>query len=112
MICTLPDCSKNLKYAIEHGSIFDVFRYGSTAWVELVREARAAYVAGHLDDLVEEDFDLLESNIGEAILIDGREYSQDLPVRIPGQPDLMEVVTYTNDQWQILRLPANFLFYK
>jgi hypothetical protein len=59
----------------------NVFRYGSTAWAELIREARSLYNAGELTEVFEEDIETFESDMaeeasynGEAVLLETPQY--------------------------------------
>ncbi len=81
MQCSSDFISVELRHHLDRGIELhrNEFRYGSTSWAELIREARELYHAGHLNDLVEEDYVLLESDAGELAEFQGRSVLLDTP---------------------------------
>ena len=59
--------SEALSFHIASGEplLNNVFRYGSEAWCELIREARTMYDAGELTELVEDDLETLEGDVAK-----------------------------------------------
>lgn len=57
----------------------NLFRYGSTAWAELIREARALYNAGELPEVFEEDLETFESEMAELAEHNGEQVLLETP---------------------------------
>lgn len=74
--------SPNLEYHIrsERSLLNNVFRYGSSAWGALIREARSEYNAGRLTELYDDDLVTLESDIAEIAVYEDQEVLLEVPV--------------------------------
>lgn len=57
----------------------NLFRYGSTAWAELIREARSLYHLGELTEVFEEDLETFESEMAEVGVFEGEEVLLETP---------------------------------
>ena len=64
----------------ERSLLENVFRYGSSAWAALIREARIEYNAGRLTELYDDDLQTLESELGEIAFFEGREVLLEVPL--------------------------------
>ncbi len=73
--------SEGLRYHLRHSRpIYDcIYRIGSKAYFELICESRKMYRLGYLD-LCEEDIELVNTDIGEFGMFEGRKVALDLPV--------------------------------
>ncbi len=74
--------SDNLKYHLENNIPLSksIFRSGSNAYLDLVNEVRELHNVGFID-LNKKDKWIIESNIGETIILEnGKEVSLDLPI--------------------------------
>ena len=73
--------SNALLYHMKHDLTLseNIFRYGSKAWGAVIREARALYNNGELDDLDFDDYKLLESDMAEIATFQGKEVLLDTP---------------------------------
>ena len=73
--------SEGLKYHIrEKISLSEsVYRPGSKAFFDLINEARARYLAGEIE-VNDDDKDLIESDLGEWGVYEGREVALDFPI--------------------------------
>jgi hypothetical protein len=108
MLALTDNISTDLKKHIESQNLLvnNVFRYGSDRWAEMIREARALYVQGLLDDLDIDDYALLESNAGEFAFIDDRRVLLDCPEPIHEQPGQFEVYIATPAGTQRIQFEA------
>lgn len=81
MMCLTNKISAELEYHLEQSDSLmeNVFMYGSASWGKLIREVRALYNLGLIDDLDEEDFFLLESDAGELAEFEGNIVMLDTP---------------------------------
>lgn len=75
--------SEGLKYHLENSiSLHDnIYRPGSERFFSLVCEARKWYNAGYLS-LLEEDVELINSDLGEWALYEGEEVALDFPIEV------------------------------
>ena len=73
--------SEGLQYHIDNKiPLFEtVYRYGSEKHLALIKEARRLYSRGVID-VIEEDKDILATNLGEIVMLEGREVALDLPM--------------------------------
>ena len=73
--------SEGLKYHIREGiSLLDsVYRPGSKAFFDLINEARARYLTRDIA-LNEDDRELVESDLGQWGMFEGREVALDFPI--------------------------------
>ena len=81
--------SEGLSYHVQEGRrlIYNIYRPLSSNYMALFREARALYNEGILS-VVEDDADLLESNIGEYGIYEGIKVPLDYPISLD---ELMEL---------------------
>ena len=82
--------SEGMRYHIFENSPLSesVYRPGSKAFFDLVNEARARFYAGEIK-LCEEDIFLVESDLGEFDMYQGREVALDYPISVEAD-ELME----------------------
>jgi len=73
--------SEGLQYHIDNKvPLFEtIYRYGSEKHLSLIKEARRLYSRGVID-VIEEDKDILATNLGEIVMLEGREVALDLPM--------------------------------
>lgn len=73
--------SEGLKYHIKEGISLStsVYRPGSKAFFDLINEARARYLARDIA-LNEDDRELVESDLGQWGMFEGREVALDFPI--------------------------------
>lgn len=78
-----PTLSEGLRWHLTEGVPFDrpVFRVGTEKYFALMREARDMYVLGRYRPTSEFERDLLESDLGETGIYEGRVVPLDLPMR-------------------------------
>ena len=74
--------SENLLYHIKNGKPLteNTFRYGSTAFINLWKEARTLYSRNILDVGDEDEHILLETHLGEYAMFEGERVPLDLPM--------------------------------
>jgi hypothetical protein len=91
--------SDNLKYHIENNILLqdNVFRYGSKAWGELICEVRSLYDQGFVLELDEDEYYMLESDVGEMALYENVEVMLNTPQPIWDTDGLCEVFVKTNN---------------
>lgn len=82
------EVSEGLKYHLDNNiSLYEnVYRIYSDAWIALIEEARDLYERDLLA-LNDEDAELVDTDVGEVVLIEGREIYLDAP--LPLEEDLM-----------------------
>lgn len=78
------------------------YRLGSDKWGEFVREARALYNDGKIDDLDEDSFHLLESDAGELAELEGKQVMLEVPTENFDRPGWSYV--YVFDGTHVQRL--------
>ena len=102
MKASLPTSPK-LAYHIERNiSLCDsIYRYASSAWCELICEARKLYELGDVE-LDEDELALIESDAGIKAMFEGREIILDTPDKNWGASGY--VVYVLNDQGNVIRL--------
>jgi len=73
--------SEGLKYHVREGIslVESIYRPGSKAFFDLINEARARHLAGDVD-LSEIDIELVESDLGQWGVYEGREVALDFPI--------------------------------
>ena len=73
--------SESLQYHVDHGAGVEknIFRPGSEAFFALFREARELYLQGKYTPSSDEELELLESNIGEFGMYEGKKVPLDFP---------------------------------
>ena len=108
MKCLSDNISENLRDHLAHDRLLveNVFRYGSPAWAALIREVRALYDEGLIDELDEEDYDLLESDTGELAEFNGMQVMLDTPEVLWDVPNTYEVFVRAEDG-SIRRIEVN-----
>ena len=81
MICKAHIVSPGLQYQLDRNQPLSdpLFRHGTRMWGVVLREARALYQQGLIDDLDEDDFYLLESDAGELAWVGSKEVMLDTP---------------------------------
>lgn len=102
--------SEALKYHIasERSLMENVFRYGTRAWCELIREARALYEAGELTELYDDDLETLEGDIAKiAIHPDDGEVVLEVPQFDWDQDLWVTYVLNSRNEVQKVNLPRN-----
>lgn len=94
--------SEDLARHIETGAnlINNEFRYGSVKWAELICEARRLYRLGILDDISLEDYEILESDIGEPIGFNGESVLLEVPYPVHDEPGKYFVYVLDNESVQ------------
>lgn len=95
--------SDNMKYHIDNEILIssNIFRYGSKSWSELICEARKLYEDGDVIEVDENEYDMINSNIGIIRIFEGREIMLDTPEPV-WDTDLYEV--YVQNENEILRI--------
>jgi hypothetical protein len=83
--------SEGISYHVQEGRmlIHNIYRHLSSNYMALVREARALYNEGLLS-VVEDDAELLESNLGEYGIYEGIRVPLDYPISLDELLDLHE----------------------
>ena len=86
--------SENLLYHIKNGKPLteNTFRYGSTAFINLWKEARTLYSRNILDVGDEDEHILLETHLGEYAMFEGERVPLDLPML--EEEELLEEAKY------------------
>ena len=82
--------SEGLRYHLDNSLplVDNIYRAGSERFFSLICEARKWYNAGILS-LLEEDLELIESDLGEWALFEGKEVALDFPIEV----DVDELMT-------------------
>lgn len=70
------------------------YRLGSDAWGEFVREARALYRIGELDDIDEDTYALLESDAGELMHYEGKPVMLEVPIQDFDRPGWFAIYAF------------------
>jgi hypothetical protein len=73
------ELSKELEYALNN-SLMETFRYGSEKFFETILEAKEKYRKGELHLTNENDIELLNTDIGEKAMYEGKEVWLDMPM--------------------------------
>jgi hypothetical protein len=96
----LPKISEAMQYHLDHDiSIAEnIFRYGSEAWIELIQEARGLYEDGFIAELDEDEFYLLEGNVGVEVIFEGNTVHLDVPDHDMENPGFF--IVHTDDPIQ------------
>ncbi len=91
--------SENLLYHIKNGKPLteNTFRYGSTAFINLWKEARTLYSRNILDVGDEDEDILLETHLGEYGMFEGERIPLDLPM-LEEEDEILEEAKYQGEE--------------
>lgn len=102
--------SKTIQEHIERGIPFTecLFRPGSKAFTEFYSQVRQLYNEGKIE-LDWQDQELLESDIGQCIVVEGETFSLDVPIEIAEEEDadaVRELVLYADNDGDLYQQSA------
>lgn len=91
--------SNHMRYHLDNSILIseNIFRYGSKAWSELICEARELYQNGEVIELDEDEYYMIESDVGIVVMSDDREVMLDTPEPVWGT-NMCEVFTRRGDE--------------
>lgn len=91
--------SDELKYHLDNDIPLskNIFRYGSSGWAKLIEECRHHYELGNVLEVDEDEYYMLESDIGKSAEYEGNKVLLNTPEPIWDQPGLMVVYVNSDD---------------
>jgi hypothetical protein len=92
----MPSAALEFHIATGDSLLNNVFRYGTEAWCELIREARELYERGEFTELYDDDLETLEGDIAKTAVHDE---DGEVLLEVPLYDWNREIwVTYVRDQ--------------
>lgn len=91
--------SKELKYHLDNDISIsqNIFRYGSSSWAKLIEECRYQYELGNVLEVNEDEYYMLETDIGKSADYEGNKVLLNTPEQLWDQQDLMVVYINSNN---------------
>ena len=85
--------SKELEYHLKKNIPIssNAFRYGTDSWASLIHEARNLYNTGSVLELDEDEYHIMNSDVGEEVIFEGQKVLLDTPQPIWNKPGYYEV---------------------